>query len=91
MKKYNPEEFVEALSKKMGTPNIRSCPFCHGNKFTTTQQYAAIVIGEGLDGLTLGPNIPAGMIICENCGHMDFFALGALELLKKEESDDAKK
>lgn len=36
---------------------------------------------------SVGPNIPAGVVVCENCGHMEFFAMGSLGLLKAEEHD----
>ena len=87
-KKYNPQDFIDALKRKTG-PNIRQCPFCHGNRFTSTEQLASILIGDNIEHLSLGPSIPTGMIICQNCGHIDFFALGALGLLNKEESPDA--
>lgn len=89
MIKYNPQDFVVALNKK--APNKQLiCPYCHGNQFTTTEDFASILIGKDLSGLNLGPSIPSGMIICQNCGHIDFFALGALGFLDKKEEKDGK-
>lgn len=87
MSKYNPNEFIAALVKKMNGREIPSCPYCGEKKFTTTQSFATILIGEDKKNINLGPNIPAGMVICENCGHMEFFAMGALGLLNTEEHD----
>ena len=87
MSKYNPNDFIKALEQKMQERSIPNCPYCGGSKFTTTQNFATILIGEDTENISLGPNIPTGMIICENCGHMEFFAMGALGLLKGKESE----
>ena len=53
--------------------------------------YAYIIIGKDLTGISLGPSIPSGVVVCTKCGHLEFFALGALGLLpKKEDSSDGK-
>ena len=85
MSKYNPNEFIAALGAKMNGRNVPNCPYCGGEKFTTTQSFATILIGDDSKNISLGPNIPAGMIVCENCGHIEFFAMGSLGLLKAEE------
>lgn len=87
MSEYNPKEFIVALSKKMNGREIPECPYCGGKKFTTTRNFATILTGNDTNSINLGTNIPAGMIICENCGHMEFFAMGSLGLLKPEEND----
>ena len=88
MRKYNTDEFVNALTQKMGKQEVPTCPFCQGKKFTTTEQLATISIAKNYGNVELGPFIPAGMLVCENCGHIEFFALGALGLLNKEEGED---
>ena len=68
-----------------------ACRFCGGQRFTSTDKLATILIGDDLNSISIGPSIPSGMIVCENCGHIEFFALGALGLLsKKEEATDGK-
>lgn len=84
MSKYEPQKFIDALSQKVPQKQL-VCPYCGGVQFTTTQDFASILIGKELSGISLGPNIPAGIIVCQKCGHMDFFALGALNLLDKKE------
>ena len=81
MSKYVPNDFIEALGKKMNGQGIPNCKYCGGNKFTSTDKFATILIGEELSGINLGPNIPSGMVVCENCGHIEFFALGVLGLM----------
>ncbi len=91
MSKYNNKDFINALTKKMNDHKIRRCPYCGNEKFSSPEQFATILINDDLLALNLGPSIPAGILVCENCGHIDFFALGALGLLnKKEESMDGK-
>ena len=50
-----------------------------------------ILIAEDTKNINLGPNIPAGMVICEKCGHIEFFAMGPLGLLNTEDHDGAGK
>ena len=88
MSKYNPESFIDSIKNKTNNKLLR-CPFCQGTQFTTTEDFATILIGNDFSSITLGSSIPSGMIICQNCGHIDFFALGILNLLNnsKEEGD----
>lgn len=85
MKEYNAQEFVKSLSQKINSREIK-CGVCGGNSFTTPKQFASIIIGEDLDSIRLGHQIPAGMLVCDKCGHIEFFALGTLNLLAKKEN-----
>ena len=87
MSKYNPNKFIAALGQKMNRHGFPSCPYCGGQKFTTTQNFATFLIAEDTQNINLGPNIPAGMVVCEKCGHIEFFAMGPLGLLNTEEND----
>lgn len=90
MSKYDSKEFITVLGKKMSGRDVPTCPYCGGKKFTSTDKFATILIGDDLSGINLGPNIPSGIIVCENCGRIEFFALGSLGLLKsKGEHKDA--
>lgn len=88
MKKYEPQKFIEAFYNKTKKKGIPNCPYCGGSKFTTTDKYAPIIISTDIGNVNFGPSIPAGMIICETCGHIEFFALGALGLLEKSEDGE---
>ena len=91
MKKYEPQEFINALNKQMSKRIVPACPFCGSRKYTSTDSMASILIGKDLQSLSIGPTVPAGMLICQQCGHIEFFALGALGLLnEKDGSDDGK-
>ena len=86
MKKYDPKEFIEAFGKHINGRDIPDCPYCGGQKFTSTDKFASIIIGDDTTSVNLGPSIPSGMLICSNCGHIEFFALGALGLLNNNEN-----
>ena len=88
MKRYESKEFVEALTSRISKEGVPNCRYCGGQKFTTTDKYATILIGDDLNSVSIGPSVPSGMIVCEQCGHIDFFALGALGLLHGKEADN---
>ena len=75
----------------MNGRGIPNCPYCGGQTFTSTDKFATILIGEDIHSINLGPSIPSGILVCANCGHIEFFALGSLGLLKnKGVNDDGK-
>lgn len=86
MENFKSDEFIKALEQATNNRIIPSCPYCGGNNFTTTDSFSSIIIGKNPNSLTLGTSIPAGMVICSRCGHIEFFALGALGLLPKKEN-----
>lgn len=89
---YDPNQFIDALTKTIGGEGkIPKCPICGGQSFTTTDNMASILIGNDMDSVSIGPTIPAGMAICNKCGHIDFYALGVLGLIKKEVPKDGEK
>lgn len=76
-------KIVEALSKKI--PQLK-CPMCNHNKFSLAEGYFNNFI-QDLKNISIGgPSIPTAAIICENCGFVSQHALGALQLLSKEEN-----
>ena len=88
MNKYDSKKFISALASKRNNTPFPKCAYCGGERFTTTDRYATILIGTDLDNINIGPSIPAGIIICENCGHIELFAVGSLGLLAR--GDDEK-
>ena len=91
MKKFEPELFKKKLIERIRDKTHHLiCPYCGGEKFTTTKSLAAVLTGEEVDQLSLGSYIPAGMLICEQCGHIEFFALGALEMNDNKDTENKK-
>lgn len=93
MRKFESKEFLAAMDKHTNGRGVPSCSYCGGSKFTTTSKVAKIIIDENIDGISIGPIIPTGVLVCEGCGHIEFFALGTLGLLNngKEASNGEQK
>ena len=87
MKAYEPNDFIKELGKKATNLGNKACPFCGARDFTTTDSVASILIGKDLHSVSIGPVIPSGMLICQKCGHVEFFALGVLGMLQKKEGE----
>ena len=88
MKKFNTDDYINKLSKLLKNGNFPVCPYCGGNNFTTTQNFASIIASNDFDGINISTSIPCGMIICQKCGHIEFFALGALGLIPPKEVNE---
>lgn len=86
--KFDPQQFTSKLISVLKTHSVPTCPFCGGNEFTSTNEFASITINNSFENIVIGQSIPAGMVICTKCGHIEFFALGALGLLPKKEEDN---
>lgn len=83
MSVYDPNEFIKLLKRHMAR-GLPSCPFCGGRNYTTTDSLATILITKDKSSIDIGPTVPSGMMICTQCGHIDFFSLGALGLMCDE-------
>lgn len=83
-KKYDPREFTKLLNDKTGGRELPSCPFCGKSEYAAPQEMVPMIVSKQYEGLQLGPVIPTAPLICRNCGYVNFFALGALGLLPKE-------
>ena len=88
--KYDPNNFIKVLTEKIQGKEYPSCPICGGDQFAAAEKCATLPISAEVGNMFLGPNITAGAIICQSCGHMEFFALGVLNLLNKEGDKDGK-
>ena len=87
MKNYDENEFIEILGKRMGR-EYKNCPFCGRGKYITPDTFAGVFVSKDIKNVDLGLRIPSGMVICENCGHIDFFALGSLDLINDKEKEE---
>lgn len=84
MDTYDPIKFTSKLNDKTGGRELPSCPFCGHSEYAAPQEMVPMIISKKYEGLHLGPVIPTAPLICRNCGYINFFALGALGLLPKE-------
>lgn len=84
---FHSEDFVGALKAKLGDRFLPACSFCGRNEFTTVKEFASVNVNENFGGIRIGTSIPAGIVICKNCGHIDLFALGALGMLPQKDKE----
>lgn len=87
MRKFESQEFLKALDERTKGHAIPTCPFCGGSAFTVSSQVAKVIIGENIDEISIGSTIPSGVIVCKKCGHLNFFAIGALGMLGEKGGD----
>lgn len=87
MTKFDAHAFINKVLEQMPGSRVPHCPYCGGDEFTSLPQQASILISDDLDGIDLGPNVPAGMLICTKCGYISFFSLGVLGMLPSGGAD----
>ena len=84
MDKYNSNEFITKIQDKIAD---YKCPICGNNHFTTPNSFGSISVQDSFSRINLGTSVPAGLLICDKCGHIDFIALGTLGLNPKNEGE----
>ena len=84
---YSPSQFKNALLKKLKN-HIPSCTICGHNQFTMTNDFVSHFCQNTYGTISIGKNVPTGFIICNNCGHIEFFSLGVLGLLNADDKGD---
>ena len=91
MSEYNSQEFIQALTRRINVKNLK-CSCCGGEKFSTPTDFVTNLISKDKSQISFSSFIPSGVLICEKCGHMEFFALGALGLIENRNKgkEDAK-
>lgn len=83
------EKIARKLSEKGAT---RPCHRCGQNAFTVLEGFTNIQLQDDFSaGITFGgPSVPVAHIVCNNCGAITPHALGALDMLPKEELANGK-
>lgn len=84
---FNSSEFLDKLKKALTRPPFPTCPFCGGGEFTSMKEFASIIVNDNYEGIRIGTSVPAGIVICKKCGHVDLFALGVLGMLPKKDKE----
>lgn len=86
---YNADAFLSALMPRLVHGAFPPCPCCGGREFHSGPQYTPLLVSETIGRVQLTRSMPAGTVVCKKCGHIEFFALGALGLLPvKEDQED---
>ncbi len=76
----NKDEIVQKLMERIGT---LECPMCKKHHFTLVDGYAAHYVQKDLKTFSIGGGnvLPTIIMVCNNCGFVSQYALGALGLL----------
>ncbi len=81
-------QIANALAMRIGTI---VCPICHQSKYTLLDGFFVDAIQDHYQGMQLGGRmLPSVMLVCNNCGHLESFSLGALGLMQSEKREDNK-
>lgn len=81
------------IAKKLKEQNaLLPCSRCGGTSFTIINSYTKLNLDSHLDGSVRigGDIIPTCMVVCDNCGAITMHALGALGLMNKKDTQNAK-
>jgi len=88
---YNPQAFLDALAKRRGKSGMPTCPICGGNSYSTSNEFVSLPSGTSLARISLGPSVPCSVVFCTQCGHAEFFSMGVLGLLPRDQKDPVPK
>jgi hypothetical protein len=75
-----PVDFKEQLLKKLSERGVNpQCEVCGHNNWAVVDQAISVQITDLSGGVRLpAPQIPSAGLVCNNCGNLRLFALGAL-------------
>ena len=80
---YGQKTLIELALKRKNA--LLPCSRCGHNTFSVLDKYGRIELQDDFKTVLLGgPSIPCAIVICNNCGHVDFHALGSLDLMPPE-------
>jgi len=65
---------------------IKPCSRCGHPKFSLLDGFVNFPLAQEVSNNVIigGPNVPSAVVACENCGHLEFHALGAIGLLNEQ-------
>jgi hypothetical protein len=87
-----PPDFRQKLLAALQERKINAtCEVCGHNNWAAIDQAVSVQITDLSGGFSIPPpQIPAGGLVCNHCGNIRLFALGALGLLPKPEGEEKK-
>lgn len=76
----------QVVAEKLNQKGVgATCPSCSKNDWALLDH--AMLVPEWINNLP-APGIPAAVMVCNNCGHIRSYALGALGLLPTEADEN---
>lgn len=76
--KFSEPNFRKAIMEKCPHPN--PCPFCGRTKYAPLDKFTMVQVQHQGTDIQFGESIPAAILVCSNCGHIDLFAMNPLGL-----------
>ena len=65
---------------------LKPCARCGHPNFSLLDGFSTIPLSQEVSNNIVlgGPSVPCAVVACNNCGHLEFHALGALGLLPNQ-------
>lgn len=65
------------------------CPMCGNNHFILSEDYAQVLVNDGIRNVKLGTTMPTACVICSRCGFASFHVIGVVtpDLMNKEQQE----
>jgi predicted nucleic-acid-binding Zn-ribbon protein len=77
------EKIAQRLQEKGA---VKPCSRCGNQRFSLLDGFVNFPMTQELSNNVIigGPSVPCAVVACDNCGHMEFHALGAIGLLTEQ-------
>ena len=87
-----PSDFKEKLLAELKLRGVKGdCELCGRNNWGVSEQAVALNLTDFSGALRIPtPNVPCAALICNNCGNVRTFALGALNLMPTLQKEGGK-
>jgi len=84
------DDFKDRLLEKLQERGARiQCEICNQNTWAVVDQAISLQITDLSPSFKIpAPQIPSAGMVCNNCGNVRLFALGALNLLPESEREE---
>ena len=83
MNQYETNDIIRRIAKAGGDKHI--CPICGKKDFFINNKKAAMFVSGSFNNFTLDEYVNTALLVCNNCGHVDVFALPVLFKQKEGE------
>lgn len=81
-KQVDPNEIIKKLTEKNFL--AYTCPVCGKRNFSCQPSIATILLSSDIHAIQFGTYLPSAVVVCNSCGHLEFFSLQQLGINIKE-------
>lgn len=84
--KFNKETKEKIAQKIHEKGALKPCQRCGQQNFSVLDGFVSIPLAQEVSsGIVIGgPQVPTAVIVCDNCGNLNYHAIGALGLLNEQ-------